>query len=744
MKNFSFKGFTLLVAAMLPGVVQSQTATQDTSNFIHLDHIVINATRVSQKGPVTYTDISHDDISRYNYGTDIASLLQLTPSIVSTSDAGNGIGYTDIRLRGMDGTRINVTANGVPMNDAESHKVYWVDTPDLLSSVENLQIQRGVGSSTNGAGAFGGSINLATSASSFGKGGEVSFSYGSFTTHKEAVKWSSGLVGNGWVFDGRFSHIFSHGYMDRASSNLTSYLVQGAHYGGKMLVKFISFGGYERTYNVWYGLTIDQMKANRTYNPCGEIFDAEGNLTGFYEDQTDNYTQINNQLVLSRTLNDRWTANVTLHYTYGKGHYNQWKNDRKLKQYGFEVFPIINGEELTRSNLARKKQMGNDFGGLVWNAQYQYQKTSIVFGGAWNIYDGDHWGNVLAIEKYAAYHAESPYYKNSSTKTDFNVFTKVTYEMLPGLHAYGDVQYRRIHHKIHGKNASWSEGEDAYQTLDIDHSYDFFNPKVGLNYALHEHHLFNAVFGVAQKEPTRDDFVNATSNLTPNPETLYDWEVGYQYLQSWLHVGLNFYWMQFKDQLILTGAINPDTYDVLYFNASESYRRGMEVSWKIIPVRGFTLGGNATWSRNRIQDYSESIYSYDTWDNVSRKIGDTEIAYSPKFTGGAMARFQKKGFEAEMNIQHVGKQYINNSQNETLSLPKYTVAQLSLSYAFTLHRALKNCRLGVQINNLFDQKYCSNAYIYDAGTSAADGDWYDVRYFPQATRNFLANLTFSF
>lgn len=721
----------------------------DTLHIYELQDIEVKATRVNKKTPIAHTNLSQEEIQRNNYGKDIPSLLQLTPSIVSTSDAGNGIGYTDIRLRGTDGTRINVTTNGVPMNDAESHKLYWVDTPDFISSVGSMQIQRGVGSSTNGAGAFGGSINMTTSALPTQPGGEVSYSYGSYTTNKEAVKLSSGLINNHWAFDGRFSHIYSHGYMDRAFSNLNSYLFQGAYYADNTVWKFITFGGHERTYNAWDGLTKEQMEKSRTYNPCGEITDDNKNVIGFYNNQTDNYTQLNNQLSMNHTFNAHWSLNLTFHYTRGNGYYNQWKNRRTLAEYGLTTLNDANGNLLKKSNLTRKKQMSNDFYGFVSSANYRSNNLEMAFGVAANLYNGDHWGDVTSVEKASNFTSDSEYYRNYSRKNDMNLFTKATWELFKGFNLFGDIQYRHIHHQIYGTGSSYQAVYDAdwndvgyMQKLNIDKDYDFFNPKVGLNYTIGQHNIY-ASFGVAQKEPTRDDFTNATSSMNPKPERMYDWEAGYTFGNSWLQAGVNFYWMQYHNQLIQTGAINPDTYDVLYFNVPESYRRGLELTASIKPFSCLTLGGNATFSQNRIEDYTESIYSYDSYTNVDRYLGTTDIAYSPNIIYSILAQFDKAGFNANIHMKHVGKQYFNNSKKDDLSLEAYTCTDLSASYTFKM-KGIKSFRFGISINNLFDKKYCSNAYIYDSGTSKADGDWYDNRYFPQATRNFLANVTLSF
>ncbi len=744
-----FLAFGLVATTSLTFAQQAVPFALDTMHVYQLENIEVKATRVNKKTPIAHSNLSQEEIRRNNYGKDIPFLLQLTPSIVSTSDAGNGIGYTDIRLRGTDGTRINVTTNGVPMNDPESHKLYWVDSPDLMSSIGSMQIQRGAGSSTNGAGAFGGSINMTTSALPTRPSGEASFSYGSYTTNKEAIKLSSGLINNHWALDGRFSHIFSHGYMDRAFSNLNSYMFQAAYYEENTVWKFITFGGHERTYNAWDGLTKDQMEKRRTYNPCGEITDDNKKVIGFYNNQTDNYTQINNQLSMNHTFNEIWNLNLTFHYTRGNGYYNQWKNRRTLSEYGLTTLKDKNGNLLSKSNLSRTKNMDNDFEGFVSSANYHTENLDMAFGAAANLYSGNHWGNVTSVEKAVDFTDAAEYYRNNSRKSDVNVFAKATWTIFKGMNLFGDMQYRHIRHQIYGTGSSYQYVYDAnwndighMQKLNIDKDYNFFNPKAGISYNTGNHNIY-ASFSVAQKEPTRDDFTNATAKMNPKPEKMYDWEAGYTFGNSWLKAGINLYWMQYHDQLIQTGAINPDTYDVLYFNVPDSYRRGIELTASIKPCSCLTLSGNATFSQNKIKNYTESIYSYDSYSNIDRYLGKTDIAYSPNTIFGAMAQFNKNGFSASIHMQHVGKQYFNNSQKDELSLDAYTYTDINASYTIKT-KMFKEICLGASINNVFNKKYCSNAYIYDSGTSKADGDWYDKRYFPQATRNFLANLTISF
>lgn len=738
MKRVFFSFVT--AAAILQGAGAQSMA--DSIQQIELHAVEINAMRVDKNTPVAFHDLSSKDIERKNYGQDFPALLSLTPSMQTTSDAGNGIGYSDIRLRGTDGTRINVTMNGVLLNDAEMHKLYWVDSPDLMSSVGSIQIQRGVGSSVNGAGAFGGSINMTTSNIPAQAGGQVSFSYGSYGTRKESIKYATGLLNDCWAFEGRFSHVYSDGYIDRAWSDLHSYMFQMAYYEGSTVMKYILYGGNEQTYNAWDGLTMAQMRQSPTYNPSGQIEDENGTVVGFYKRQTDNFRQSNHQLILKHKWPEHWHIDLTGHYTRGDGFYDQWKNNQKLSKYHLALYDET-GNPLNRSNLTRRRFANSDFAGFVGNLQYWNEDIRVQIGSAANYYVGEHFGQVTGIQQLSTYHTPSEYYRNYSRKSDVNLFVKANWKIFDVLNLYGDLQYRHIRHQIYGKNSSWSDAVGDYPELSINKAYHFLNPKFGLNYRQGAHNAY-ASFGIAQKEPNRDHFTNAEIDQMPRPEYMQDWEVGYHFENKLLQAGINLYWMQYKDQLVATGGINPNTYDLLYFNVPNSFRRGVELSASLHLLPSLSIGGHATFSQNRILNYTESIYSYDTWNNIYRYLGNTEIALSPDILATAMLRFQQNGWDVEWNIQHVGEQYLNNSQNESLKLSDYQVSNVNIAYGWTPEKYLRSIRFGLAINNLFNEKYCSNGYIYDSGTSEAEGDWFEIRYFPQATRNVLANITIQF
>lgn len=520
-----------------------------------LQQIEVVSTRVDRQTPVAYSDIGQAEIARRNFGSDMPSLLRMTPSVVATSDAGNGIGSTAFRLRGSDASRINVTANGVPMNDAESHRVYWYDTPDVASSVGTIQIQRGAGTSTNGTGAFGGSVNMTTAPLSNEFSGEASLSYGSYNTNKQSLRIGSGMLGDRWILDARLSHVSSEGYVDRASSDLKSYMVQAGYYNGATVVKLLSFGGHARVGLAYDGVTKEQLQTDRRYNSQGIVKHADGSIS-FYDDQTDNYTQINNQLIVNHRFNARWTLNAMGHYTYGSGYYNQYKNGQELSEYGIAPIPTADPAlPITESNLIRRKSMKTHFGGAVVSANYTEGRVHLTLGGAANLYDDLHWGRVLSLAAAPDFRPYE-YYSNTSAKYDANLFAKINWEAARGLNLYADLQYRHIRHDITGTNDNFSSVTSALQTLDIRRRYDFFNPKAGINYSFAKHHKAYLSFAVAQKEPTRSNFTDTRGDEQPAAERLYDWELGYLYADGRFEAGVNLYYMSYKDQLVATGELS--------------------------------------------------------------------------------------------------------------------------------------------------------------------------------------------
>ena len=729
------KRIFLLTAVAVCATFGARAEAKQSLNIIENDSVAIEqinivATRATKTSPIAHSNLSRAEIEEQNYGEDIPSLLKNLPSVVISSESGTGIGSTSFRVRGTDATRINVTLNGVPMNDAETHSVYWYDTPDLVSSLGSVQLQRGVGTSTAGTGAFGASLNMTSAPASSKFSGRASLSYGSFNTAKQEVALSSGLLGDHWTIDARLSHLSSDGYVERASSNLSSYMFQAGYYKGRTSVKLLSFGGVAKVYLAYTGVTAEQMAENRRYNPEGEIVIGD-EVVGYYDDHTDNYTQINNQLVVAHSFNDRWSLSATAHYTYGNGYYRNYKNDQKLAKYG--IAPIeVAGALVERTNLLRKKIMGNNFGGVIGSATYTTERLSLAMGVSASLYDGVHYGEISALRE-APDFATTEYYRNYTTKWDASCFAKVDWLVAGGLNLYADMQYRHITHRISGVNDNFDDVAGAMQRLDIDRHYNFFNPKLGLHYSFARNHAVYASAAVGQKEPTRNNFTDIRQGEYPREEKMLDIEAGYTYRTSIINLSLNLYYMIYRDQLVQTGELS-DTGELLSRNVANSYRRGVELSLSAVATKWLTLGGNATLSQNHILDYVDYI------DGVAFERGRTTIAYSPAVVAGVFADFHTHGFAARLSTRYVSKQYLTNGEYEDLTLPRYCVSDLDISY--TLRTAkVEKVRFGVKVGNLFNAKYCASGYggsWLEGATLADRRSW--ACYFPQATTSVLANV----
>ena len=708
--------------------------TADTVSLHSIQQVEVTAVRAKENSPFAHSELSVQQIESRNYGEDIPALVAELPSVVTSSESGTGIGSTSLRVRGVDATRINVTLNGVPMNDAETHSVYWYDTPDLASSVGSLQLQRGVGSSTVGTGAFGASLNMTSAPLSSEFSGRASLSYGSFNTAKQEVALSSGLLGGRWIVEGRLSHIASDGYVERASSDLSSYMVQAGYYKGNTIVKLLSFGGKARVYLTYTGVTAEQMAKNRRYNPEGEII-IDGKVVGHYTDHTDNYTQLNNQLVVSHIFNDKWRINATAHYTFGDGYYRNYKNDQKLAKYGFA--PVeVDGVSVARTNLLRKKSMRNDFGGVVASATYTADKLSLIFGGAASLYDGVHFGEISDLVLVPDF-ATAEYYRNYTSKWDASCYVKVDWRVARGLSLYADVQYRHITHIISGVNDNYDDTTGAMQALNINRRYNFLNPKIGVHYSFAEHHSAYASAAVGQKEPTRNNFTDIQGGEFPRAEQLLDLEMGYGYHTEWVSLSANLYYMLYRDQLVQTGELS-DTGELLSRNVPESYRRGVELSAEVYPTKWLSLGGHTTLCQNHILGYTDYI------DGTPFERGRTTIAYSPAATAAVWVDAHHKGFAARLVTRYVGKQYLTNGQYEDLSLPRYCVTDLHLGYTLRTKR-VERVQFGVKISNLFNAHYASSGYggsWMEGPTLAERKSW--AYYFPQAGISALGSITVHF
>ena len=731
---------------------------EDSLRMVRLEAVEVTSTRAAETTPIAFSNMNRQEIEEVNFGQDMPSLLQMMPSVVVTSDAGVGIGYTGIWIRGTDPTRINVTTNGIPLNDAESHGHFWVNVPDMASSLDNIQMQRGVGTSTNGAGAFGGSINLRTESMQVTPHGEFSGSYGSFNTHKEMLKFGTGLMGGRWAFSGRLSNIASDGYRDRASASLKSFFAQGAYYGRTTVVRMIAFGGRERTYHAWDGIDRYTLENDRRYNPSGAMENADGDVVGFYDNQTDNYTQYNYQLLVTQSLGSAWNLNVALHYTDGEGYYEEYKNGRKLQEYGLTPFTIVAEQDgvpaeqlVKKSNLVRRKMMDNGFGGGVFSLDYKGDRLRASLGGAFNRYVGDHFGRVIWVQNYAGdsdFQPDHRYYENTGKKNDANVYVKADWEVVDRLHLFGDLQYRRINYKITGANDTWDPEAGAMQRLDVDKDYDFFNPKAGAFYEINRNMKLYGSVAVAHREPTRNNFTDARRDVDPRAERLIDYEAGFVFSNDAFRAGANFYYMDYKDQLVLTGEVN-HIGEPLTDNVAESYRAGVELTAGVRITRWLDWNVNATFSRNRIKNYTEYVTLYDAdWNDMGQTanhLGTTPISFSPDITAGSLLTARVKNFTVALQSNYVGKQYLTNSGLDEISLDAYFVNSLRLGYSFKAP-SFSRISVGLSINNIFDVKYCSNGYGWSSYLDGAEGRerMNEAYFFPQAGTNLLANVTVRF
>ena len=731
---------------------EKNTAEPDSIVFsVDLGEVEVTAAagRASATTPVAFTNLTAKKIAEVNDGRDLPYLMQMTPGVITTSDAGNGMGYTSMRVRGSDGSRINVTANGIPVNDAESHNVYWVNMPDLASSLRDVQIQRGVGLSTNGAGAFGASVNMATSVPSTDPYTAIDASYGSYNSYKATFRLGTGLIKDHWSADFRLSKLGSDGYIDRAKSNLWSYFGQIAYENGGTRVRLLSFGGKEKTYMAWDYASIEEMeKYGRRYNPCGKYTDSDGNIA-YYPDQNDNYSQYHFHLLLGQRLGSAWYMNAGLHFTKGNGYYEQYKTSRTLKEYGLKPWVDEAGNLVKKQDLVRLKNMDNGFGGGILSFNYTGARVEAVIGGAANHFKGHHFGQVAWVRNYiGAINPLQEYYRNTGEKTDANVYARANFTMAEGLSALADVQYRYIDYTINGTSDTYDYNIDAMQQLAIKRHYNFFNPKLGLNYMTPDgrNRVF-ASWSVAHKEPTRDNFIDCDPDKFPRPEQLMDYEIGWQLTGQWFSAGANLYFMDYKNQLVATGQLS-DTGNAISVNVPSSYRTGIELQGALKPTGWFDWELSASLSRNRIKNFTEYIYE-DEWTNpISFDLGSTPIAFSPDFTAANAFNFHfMKAFDATIATRYVSKQYMTNTGNDEQSLKAYCVSDLRLSYTTHSIPTVKELKVGFTVYNLFNATYENNGYAGAGYYVVADGSKVIYRYAgyaAQAPTNVMASITLKF
>ncbi len=735
MRNFAY-------LLLLIGSFSSFCQQKDTLKTTDLSEIVVNATRASEKSGMAYSLISKASLSKQNLGQDVPFLLNTSPSVVVNSDAGTGIGYTGIRIRGTDPTRINVTLNGIPYNDSESQGVYWVNMPDVASSVQSIQIQRGVGSSTNGAGAFGGSINVNTMSFNTEPFAELQTSGGSFGTLRNTISLSSGLLNNKLVLDARLSKISSNGFVDRATADLKSFYVSAGYYSNSSFIRLNVFSGHERTYQSWNG--IPEALAKNNLQGINNFIDRNGYDQNFkasllksarkfnfyeYKNEVDNYTQTHYQLISSIKLGDKFRFSPGLHYTKGKGYYEQSKMGDDVAKYGLNDVYTTEQIKTGKADIIRRKWLNNDFFGVVWSFENDEQaKLKFTFGGGINQYLGGHYGEIIKIEKPFTLPSNNRYYDNNSTKNDFNSYLKASIDLLPSLSLYSDIQYRQVNFTMEGLG-------DARQKLAYTKNYAFFNPKAGLTYTINPSSSVYLSYAKGSKEPSRQDFVD-NAPAVPKPEILHDFEAGYKLRKNHFSAEITTYAMFYRDQLVLSGQIN-QVGEAIRVNIPKSSRKGLELQGLYQPNSKFSLGLNATLSRNTISSFTATVISYDDTPNLVTSYNNTDISFSPSLiSGGQISFFPHKSLEISLLPKYVGKQYLDNTSSEARKLDPYFTQDLRLIYTPSTKR-FKAISVSVLVNNMFNAIYESNGYTY----SYISGQRVDENFvFPQAGINFLAGI----
>lgn len=697
--------FTTMSIVLFGLTVFAQEQQKDSISSVELQEVFVSAVRADKKMAVSFTNVKAEELATKNLGQDLPILLNYLPGVVTTSDAGAGIGYTGIRVRGSDATRVNVTINGIPYNDSESQGVYWVDLPDFATSVESLQLQRGVGTSTNGAGAFGASLNMSTASTTEEFSGMLRSSIGSYNTFNNSISFNTKAYG-GFSFSGRFSKIVSDGYIDRASSDLKSYFVQGAFKDDNTRIKALVFGGHERTYQAWYGVDSYTLETDRRYNYAGYYIDKNGSEK-FYEDQVDDYLQNHMQLIWNQDLNNGWTSNVALHFTHGEGYYEEYNEDG-------------DADTITR------KWLDNNFYGTVFSAEKSDDNSKFIFGGGWNRYDGNHFGNTLWAQGLEAANLVNPFYDKTSLKTDMNLYAKYRYDIDEHWSTYVDLQQRWVGYETELKTGK-----------QIDDTFNFFNPKAGLTYSISKsQHLYGS-FARANREPNRSDYKNGS----PKPESLDDYELGYRFLNSNSALNVNLFYMNYKDQLVLTGALS-DVGAPIRENVGSSYRMGIEVDASVELSNQLRWMPNISLSKHRNRDF------FFERDGSLQELGNTHIAYSPELIiGNVLSYTPSEELSINLMTKHVSEQYMGNIDSKNSLLEAYTISDFNLSYTLPNNWGL-DLQLNLLVNNIFNVDYISNGYFYTyddtwstAGvTTTIEG----AGYYPQATRNFLLGAVIGF
>ena len=721
-----YYAFIFLLSAT---ILQAQEKLQDTTKIQALEQVYLNGVRVAADSPITHSNLTKQDLAKRNLGQDIPVLLNYLPGVVTTSDAGAGVGYTGIRVRGSDATRVNVTINGIPYNDSESQGTFWVNLPDFASSIESLQLQRGVGSSTNGSGSFGASLNIDTDRSSKEAYAQIANSYGSFDTRKHSVKFSTGLLNDRVEISGRVSNITSDGYIDRASSDLKSYFLQGSYKTDNTFIKALVFGGREVTYQSWFGIDEQTLNTNPTFNPAGMYSDEDGTVR-FHQNQVDDYDQDHYQLIWNERYNNNWSTSATLNYTKGSGFFEEYKEDASLDFHG--LLPItIDGETSTESDLVRRRWLENNFYALSANANYKDENWDTTTGVFYSYYQGLHFGEVIWATNFTGPNLGDRYYSGTGDKHEFTTFSKASYKINNSWSVFGDLQMRIVNYKTAGLTS------DKVNMI-VDEQYEFFNPKFGASYSLNQGNQLYISYGRASREPRRSDFEQGVFT----PEILDDYELGWRFTGENNTLSANLYYMDYKDQLVLTGQLD-DSGGFIRETSGNSYRAGLEVEGDFKVLQQLHVRPNIALSSNKNKDYTTSR------DGELVNLGTTNISFSPSFIAGNSIDYSpKQNLQIALLSKYVGEQYLGNIDSQTSKLDAYFLNDFSVNYTITNLSFAKSLVLQGLVNNIFDVKYISNGYFYtyddDFSTPGTVTTIEGAGFYPQAGINFLVGATLTF
>ena len=718
MKKYFF--FVLISANIYSQNIQNNQLLDSIADIVNLDEVTVNSLRAKNNSPVPFVNISKKDLENTNLAQDLPTLLKNTPSVLTTSDSGSGIGYSSIRVRGSDQSRVNVTINGVPYNDSESMSVYWVNLPDFASSIESIQIQRGVGTSTNGSAAFGGSVNIQTNVASDVALFEINNSLGSFNTVKNSVSFSTGFINDKFELSGRLSRIKSGGYIDRSGSKLRSYFLQGIYKDSNTLIKLLNFAGHEITDQAWFGIDSSTLESNRRYNPAGEYYDKNGNVL-YYDNQDDNYKQDHYQLHWNQDYENGWISNFGLHYTYGRGFFENYN---------------LAFDSNSSDNIDRR-WLDNDFYGLIFSFNNNSDNYNAIIGGSFNKYEGEHFGEYLwNAGSNELSNFKERFYSDYGNKSELNFYAKLDYYLSKNLSIYGDLQYRNINYNAIITPYSVISGyvEQGYDK--IDKKFNFFNPKIGLNYNHNENNQFYISYARAQREPTRADYASGS----PNPEKLDDFELGWRRNFNSFSINLNAFYMLYDDQLVLTGERDINGYEIRT-NVGESYRLGLEIDTKLFINSSLDIESNLSISENKNKNL------FFSFDGELKNYGNTDIAYSPKFIANNIINFYPNDkTSVSLRSNYISEQFFAQTNSPISKLDSFFTNDLNLSHEIYLNDFVDELKIKLLINNIFDLEYTSYGgyYTYDVPEGNSLKTYEGTYYYPQSGINLLLGLDIKF